>query len=107
MIVRTWRGLAANHEAAKAYAVHVENTAFPKMATLEGHISASLVTRSSADGIIVLVTSCWQDMQAIHKFAGEEVETAVVEPHAQDVLDSFDVAVEHFELAVKSGSPGN
>ncbi len=43
-------------------------------------------------------------MQAIQQFAGQAVQTAVVEPRAQAVLESFDPDVEHFELVVKSGS---
>jgi len=104
MIVRTWRGFASTEEAAKDYADHVETTAFPKMRKLPGHIGACLVTRKTADGIIVLVMSHWEDMQAVQQFSGATFDTAVVEPRAQAVLGSFDPEVEHFELAVKSGS---
>jgi heme-degrading monooxygenase HmoA len=104
MIVRTWRGEASTDEAAKAYAEHVENTAFPKMRKLPGHIGACLLSKRTAERIVVLVMSYWEDMQAIQQFAGETIDTAVVEPRAQAVLESFDPDVEHFELVVKSCS---
>ncbi len=104
MIIRTWRGEASTDEAAKAYAEHVEKTAFPKMRKLPGHIGACLFRKKTAEGIVVLVMSYWDDVQAIQKFAGEAIQAAVVEPRAQAVLESFDPNVEHFELVVKSGS---
>lgn len=103
MIVRTWRGLASTEEAADAYAQHVEMTAFPKMKKLPGHIGACLSRRASPDGMIVLVMSYWETMSAIERFAGDTLQTAVVEPRARAVLGSFDAEVEHFELVVKSG----
>ncbi len=103
MIVRTWRGKASNEEAADAYAQHVEMTAFPKMRKLPGHIGASLSRKATADGITVLVMSYWETMSAIKQFAGEALDTAVVEPRARAVLESFDPEVEHFELVVRSG----
>ncbi|MDP6406335.1 MAG: antibiotic biosynthesis monooxygenase [Alphaproteobacteria bacterium] len=104
MIVRTWRGEASTDEAAKAYAEHVENTAFPKMREIPGHIGACLFSKITAEGIVVFVMSYWENMQAVQQFAGETTGTAVVEPRAQAVLESFDPYVEHFELVVKSGS---
>ena len=104
MIVRTWRGEASTDEAAKAYAEHVENTAFPKMRKLPGHIGAYLFSKKTAERIVVLVMSYWEDMQAVQQFSSETIDTAVVESRAQAVLESFDPEVEHFELVVKSGS---
>ena len=74
------------------------------MRKLPGHIGACLFSKKTAEGIVVLVMSYWEDMQAVQQFSGETIDTAVVESRAQAVLESFDPGVEHFELVVKSGS---
>ncbi|MFL5848098.1 MAG: cupin domain-containing protein [Solirubrobacteraceae bacterium] len=41
----------------------------------------------------------WASLHAIRTFAGDELETAVVEPEAQSVLADYDRRVHHIELA--------
>jgi hypothetical protein len=41
-------------------------------------------------------------MDAIHKFAGENAEVAVVAPAAQAMFREYDSTVQHFEVALSS-----
>jgi hypothetical protein len=42
-------------------------------------------------------------MEAVRKFAGKELERAVVEPEARAALTSFDDFVTHFEIVDRTG----
>lgn len=41
---------------------------------------------------------CWESMDAIRRFAGDEPERAVVEPEARAVLKTYDDFVSHYEV---------
>jgi hypothetical protein len=45
----------------------------------------------------------WDSIDAIKRFAGEDPETAVVEPEARAVLSSFDNFTRHYEVAGTAG----
>ncbi len=44
-------------------------------------------------------------MTVIRKFAGDHLETPVVEPQAQAVLTTFDSTVKHYEIAPDTANP--
>jgi heme-degrading monooxygenase HmoA len=98
MIVRIWRGMEKRGEAG-AYRRHLESAVLPLLKALPGFMGASLLQRGVEGEIEVLVMTRWASMEAIRGFAGEEPETAVVEPEARAVLASFDDKVTHHELA--------
>jgi len=97
MIVRTWRGRAAV-EKAEAYPRHFRRNVLPELRHIAGFRGASLVRRDRGAEIEYLVMTRWESMEAIRRFAGAEVEKAVVEPEAVAALVSFDKTVEHYEL---------
>jgi heme-degrading monooxygenase HmoA len=74
---------------------------FPALKSIEGYCGAYLLRREVDSEIEFVVLALWESMMAVGKFAGTEVDKAVVEPEAQAVLTSFDRTVTHFEV-VKS-----
>ena len=105
MIVRIWRG-QSTIEHADAYFRHVTEKVFPSLAGIPGHRGAYLLRRETAGQIEFLALTLWESMQAIQEFAGEDVETAVVEPEARAVLAEFDSFVRHYDLVHDSVREG-
>jgi len=109
MIVRIWRGQAVGANA-EAYARHATETVFPTLAPMRGHAGAYLLRREAAGRTEFLAVTLWESVDAIRAFAGEDVETAIVEPAARAMLTEFDDFARHYELshgACASGkSPG-
>ena len=97
MILRTWRGRAASTKAT-AYPDHFRRNVLPELRHVAGFRGASLVRRDRGAEIEYLVLTRWESMEAIRRFAGEDVKKAVVEPEAVAALINFDTTVEHYEV---------
>lgn len=80
-------------ENAAAYAHHATETVFPALADLPGFRGAQLLQREIAGGIEFLVLTDWESLDAIRAFAGDDADTAVVEPTAGAILSEFDPSV--------------
>jgi heme-degrading monooxygenase HmoA len=104
MVVRTWRGYGAVADA-QAYPRHLLQSVRPKLEQLAGFRGLYLLRRRDFEEIEFLVLTLWDSMEAVHTFAGEQPEQAVVEPEARAALVRFDNTVQHYEvLAGPSGS---
>jgi heme-degrading monooxygenase HmoA len=58
--------------------------------------------RRSLEGQVEFITVMWFDsLEAVHTFAGEDYETAVVPPKARQILDHFDARSQHYEVRVE------
>ena len=97
MTVRIWRGSAVPENAAK-YRKHVTETVFPCLPQIDGHRGAMLLERKVGARVEFVAITFWDSVDSVKRFAGEDCETAVVEPEAQDVLDEYDPIVRHFEV---------
>ena len=100
MIARLWRGRATGANAA-AYVRHFTQSVAPELKALQGHRGAWLLRRETAGETEFLARTLWESIEAIRAFAGDEVETAIVEPEARAVLSGFDVRACHYEVAVE------
>ncbi|HYG91087.1 MAG TPA: hypothetical protein VD978_33080 [Azospirillum sp.] len=98
MIVRIWRG-SATAENTERYERHALDTVFPALPALPGHRGAILLRRETGSGTEFLALTLWDGMDAIHGFAGDDTEAAVVEPEARAALAEFDGFVCHFSVA--------
>jgi heme-degrading monooxygenase HmoA len=97
MIIREWRGHAATLNA-DAYPNHFRTNVVPELRTVAGFMGAYLSQRQLNDKIEYLVLTCWQSMEAIRGFTGDDVSRAVVEPQAVAALIEFDATVQHYEV---------
>jgi len=70
----------------------------PELAGVPGFRGACLTQRRAGDFVEFLVLTRWESMDSIRRFAGSDVEKAVVEPAAQAALASFDACVRHYEV---------
>jgi len=104
MIVRIWRGKTAKGKA-DAYFRHVTQTVFPELKALAGHRDAWLLRREVDGETEFLAVTFWESLDAVRAFAGDEVDTAIVEPEARAVLSDFDDFARHYELAFRMDRP--
>ena len=110
MIARVWHG-QASVENGPRYVEHLRRSVFPELREIEVHRGAYLLERTLGDRVEFMVTTLWDSMEAIQRFAGERPEKAVVEPAAQAVLADFDEDVVHYTVSLTGsadeGSPGS
>ena len=97
MISRQWRGLA-RAERADEYAEHLRRDTFPALRRIEGFVDASILRRALAEGVEFLVVTRWSSMEAIARFAGGDVEAAVVPENVQRMMIEYDRRVRHYEV---------
>ncbi len=100
MIARVWRGRAEGANAA-AYHRHFTETVAPELKALAGHQGAWLLRREVEGQTEFLALTFWESLEAIRAFAGDAVETAIVEPKARACLSSFDNFAHHYEVVAK------
>jgi heme-degrading monooxygenase HmoA len=96
MIIREWRGRARS-DRAEAYPKHFRESVARELNNIPGFLGADLCRRLDGDRIEFLVVSRWRNMEAIHAFAGDKPDKAVVEPGAIAALEEFDDFVRHYE----------
>ena len=99
MIARVWHG-ETTAELAPRYAEHLERSVFPELRTIDGHHEGYLLQRRTGERVSILVITFWSSMDAVHAFAGDDPETAVVEPAARAVLCDFDETVNHYDVVL-------
>jgi heme-degrading monooxygenase HmoA len=97
MIARIWRCMASA-ENTPHYVEHFQGSVFPELDQLNGFVQAYVLRRDLEDGVELTVITVWESMDTIRRFAGDDVERAVVAPAAQAVLRSFDTTVTHHEI---------
>ena len=98
MIARLWRGVAVAGNA-DAYHHHATTKVFPALLDIAGHRGAYLLKRTVGGRTEFLAVTFWDSLDAIRAFAGNDPETAVVEPEARAVLAEFDDFARHYEVA--------
>jgi len=56
--------------------------------------------KDNSESVEFIVITMWESIDAIHKFAGEEAEVAVVAPATQALFRAYDSTVKHFEVVL-------
>ena len=102
MILRAWRGYAAATEP-QAYPRHLLHSVRPKLERMAGFRGLYLLRHRGLEEIEFLVLTLWDSMEAVHAFAGDQPEVAVVEPEARAALVRFDDTVRHYEVLAAEG----
>lgn len=97
MISRQWRALAQPDQA-QNYLKHLRTETFPTVRKLPGFVSASVLSRRLDNGIEFLIVTQWESLDAIARFAGADLETAVVPAKAAAMMIEYDRRVRHFEV---------
>jgi heme-degrading monooxygenase HmoA len=97
VISRQWRALAQPDQA-QNYLKHLRTETFPTVRKLPGFVSASVLSRRLDNGIEFLIVTQWESLDAIARFAGADLETAVVPAKAAAMMIEYDRRVRHFEV---------
>jgi heme-degrading monooxygenase HmoA len=99
VIARVWTGTTAANDAA-TYVSHLKRHVIPELRSIEGHRGAYVMHRVDPAGVTFVVMTLWDSIESIRRFAGDDVESAVVTPEAKAVLTSYDRRATHFEVVV-------
>jgi heme-degrading monooxygenase HmoA len=102
MISRQWRGVARTAQA-QDYVEHLRTDTFPQLRKLPGFVDASILRRDVERGVEFLVVTHWQSLDAIRRFAGNDVESAVVPDEVQQMMIEYDRRVRHYEIVHTQG----
>jgi len=97
MIARVWSG-AARAERIESYLAHLRERTLPQIRQIPGHRGAYVLRRPSKDRVDVTVVTLWDSIESIARFAGEDVEAAVVPPEAQALLIAWDDRAAHWDV---------
>lgn len=101
MIIRMWQA-SANRDGARRYQEHFIKAVLPALADVPGHRGAWLLLREDGERVGIQVLTRWESMDSVRGFAGNDPETAVVEPDARAALLDYDSTVTHHTVAVES-----
>lgn len=97
MIARVWR-CTATRAGAERYAAYFGSIVQPHLATVPGFHTARLLQCFIGSDVEILVVTEWDDEMAIRRFAGDDIEAAVVEPEALALLLHSDARVRHYQI---------
>jgi len=97
VIARTWSGStpAAN---ADAYVQHLRDHTLPQLRELAGHLGAYVLRRRNGAVVDFTVVTLWESIEAIARFAGDDLEQAVVPPEAEQLLAAYDRRAVHWDV---------
>ncbi len=97
MISRQWCGLAKSAHA-DAYVEHLRKETFPQLSKIPGFIDASILRRNLEKGVEFLIVTRWHSIKAIQRFAGRDVDVAVVPQKVREIMIEYDRKVRHYEV---------
>lgn len=109
MIARVWSASTAESRIG-AYLDHFRAGVLPQLRRVDGFSGATVLTRrvpadkNKPGQVEIVVTTLWRSLEAIARFAGEDLEAAVVAPEAAALLTGFDRRVRHYDLALSEFS---
>ncbi|HEV2271493.1 MAG TPA: hypothetical protein VGR92_18740 [Steroidobacteraceae bacterium] len=102
MIVRIWRGWAANSANADLYQEFLRERFLPSIHSIKGYHGASVLRRSIAGGEVEFTTlTRFESLESIRAFAGDDYEAAHVAPRARELLSRFEPRCQHFDCVVE------
>ncbi|MGK9235357.1 hypothetical protein KXS07_27150 [Inquilinus limosus] len=101
MIARVWRGWASTVEAADLYEAFLRSEFLPAAHAIDGYRGASVLRRPAGAEIEFMTVTYFDSLEAIRRFAGDDLEAAHVAPRARELLDRFDARCLHFDLAIQ------
>ena len=95
-IVRMWRG-SVRSEDADEYVAYIERTGMTEYRKTPGNLDAWMLRRDLGDGTTEIVTvSRWESLEALTRFAGADINTAVYYPEDDRFLVERDDSVRHW-----------
>ncbi|WP_204318832.1 hypothetical protein [Microbacterium sp. B35-04] len=95
-IFRMWRGTVRSEDVDE-YVAYIERTGMAEYRETPGNLDAWMLTRDRGDGTTeILTVSRWESLEAITRFAGADIDTAVYYPEDDRFLVERDDVVRHW-----------
>ena len=94
-VARTWHA-DPTPDGCEAYRHHFTSVVLEELRRIEGFRGAYVLMR---DGHVQVI-SLWESYEAVQRFAGDDIDRAVVEPAAAALLVRYDGHCTHYEVAV-------
>jgi heme-degrading monooxygenase HmoA len=102
MIVRLWRGDTAPDKA-DSYLEYLRATGVADYQATAGNQGVMVLRNRMADRLEWITLSRWESMEAIRRFAGNDVGRAVYYPEDHDYLLRFEPDVHHYDVVLTAG----
>lgn len=102
MIARIWRGVTREADV-EAYNAYLEDTGLAEYRSTPGNRGVQVLVRREGNRAEWLLVTWWDSLEAIKRFAGEDVGAAVFYPEDDRYLLERGERVEHFEVVTSSG----
>jgi heme-degrading monooxygenase HmoA len=99
MIARIWHGRTRAEHADK-YLDYLKETGVPGYRAVAGNLGVRVLRRITEEDADFLVLSLWESMDAVHGFAGDDLEKAVYYPRDREYLVELEPNVGHYEVVV-------
>jgi hypothetical protein len=99
MISRIWHGYTTVGNA-DAYELLLREEIFTGIQNrhIDGYLGIQLFRRNIDDEVEFITVMWFDSIDAVHIFAGEDYETAVVPPKARELLSRFDARSQHYDV---------
>jgi hypothetical protein len=97
MIGRLWHGWT-KRENGDRYEELVRSEIAPSYYNIPGYKGAYFFRQEGQDETEFVALTFFENMQAVHRFAGDDYEAPVVPPEARKLLSRFDQKSQHYEL---------
>jgi heme-degrading monooxygenase HmoA len=97
MIVRIWHGRVLTDKAER-YAQFLNQRAIPDYRSVPGNLNVTVLRRLDGGITHFLTVTSWENVDAIKRFAGQDIEAAKYYPEDQEFLIEFEPTVQHYEV---------
>ena len=97
MIARYWSATTSK-EHAPMYFNHLTTAVMPELKALAGFRGCQFLQRNVQDNVEVVVITFWESLNSIMRFAGDDIEAAVVSDKAAQLMLDYDRRVKHYEV---------
>jgi heme-degrading monooxygenase HmoA len=97
MIMRIWRGKVPTPKA-DSYLAYLHETGLADYRNVAGNLGVFATTRNLGEATEFVLVTYWESVEAIRRFAGDPIDTAVYYPADDDYLLYREPKVEHYEV---------
>ena len=97
MVERHWKGLVKKDNK-EDYIHHLTTDTFVSLNKMNGFLGSKLLTKETDEAIEFLVITLWESLESIKEFAGEDINTAVVPDHIEDLFIDYEFYVTHYDV---------
>lgn len=105
MVARVWHGRVANARAGE-YEKYLYENGVKKIRGIKGNLGCQMMRRQEASNTEFIVISYWPNRDAIHAFAGQDIEKAHFLPRDREFLIEPDETVKHYDVKANEWAGG-